>query len=159
MPTHVYKPLRYPPTWWDRLLVHPLDTITAVIALLFALLLGAGAVIPGFEPSPSLEELPFYIGASLTLWFAAAGFLILIGLNWQGEEVSRGWALERFGWLLAAGGFLGYSISVGFYSPGSLFAWGIPLALAAGSMLRYRSVVLIERTTRRTLEEVRRRIT
>lgn len=158
MPTHVYKPLRYPPTWWDRLMVHPLDTMAAVIALLFAIFLGASALAPGFKPSPSLEELPFYIGIVLALWFAAAGTLVLIGLNWQGEEVSRGWALERFGWLLSAGSFLGYSLSVGFYRPESLFSWGVPLALAVGSVLRFWSVVLIERSTRRTLEEVRERL-
>lgn len=158
MPTHVYKPTRYPPNWWDRLMVHPLDTTVAVVALMFALLLGLGACIPDFQPSASVEELSAVGGIILALAFAAAGVLVLVGLNWHGEEVSKGWALERFGWLLVAGGFIGYAISVCVYRPDSLFSWGVPLALSIGALLRFWSIVLIERTTRRTLAEVRGRM-
>lgn len=158
MPTHVYKPLRNPPNWLDRLMVHPMDTTVAAVSLVFAILLALSAVIPGFTPSVSLEEMPVYISISLAAAFATGGLLILVGLNWLGEEVSRGWALERFGWLLAAGGFLGYCISVSWIHPGSVFSWGIPLALATGSLLRYWSIILIERSTRRTINEVRRRM-
>lgn len=112
MPTHVYRPLRNPPTWFDRLMVHPLDTTVAAVCLVFAALLLASTLFEGFVPSRSLEEMPQYIRAALSLAFLGGGVLVLVGLNWMGEVVSKGWALERFGWLLSAGGFVGYSISV-----------------------------------------------
>lgn len=158
MPTHVYRPLRNPPTWWDRLMVHPLDTTVALVALVFSLLLALSVVFTDFKPSSSLEDMPTYICAAIAVAFAAGGTLVLVGLNWMGEEVSRGWALERFGWLLSAGGFIGYAIAVSWHHPASVFSWGIPSALALGALLRFWSIILIERSTRRTIEEVRRRM-
>lgn len=159
MPTHVYRPLRNPPTWFDRLMVHPLDTTVAAVCLVFAALLLASTLFEGFVPSRSLEEMPQYIRAALSLAFLGGGVLVLVGLNWMGEVVSKGWALERFGWLLSAGGFVGYSISVSWHNPASVFAWGIPTALALGALLRFWSIILIEQSTRRTIAEVRRRMT
>lgn len=139
-------------------MVHPLDTTVAVVCLVFAVLLLASATFDGFVPSKSLEEMPEYICVSLALAFFGGGVLVLVGLNWMGEAVSHGWALERFGWLLAAGGFAGYSISVSWHNPASVFSWGIPTALALGALLRFWSIILIERSTRRTIAEVRRRM-
>lgn len=155
MPTHVYRPRRTPATWFDRLMVHPMDTTVAVVSLLFALLLSASAAVPGFYASDSARQMSPYTMTSLAVAFAVGGVLILMGLNWNGEEVSKGWALERFGWLLASGGFIGYSLSVATAHPSSLFAWGVPGALAIGALLRCWSVLLIERSTRQTLKEVR----
>lgn len=139
-------------------MVHPLDTTVALVALVFSLLLALSVVFDDFKPSSSLEDMPTYICAAMALAFAAGGTLVLVGLNWMGEEVSRGWALERFGWLLAAGGFIGYAIAVSWHHPSSVFSWGIPTALALGSLLRFWSIILIERSTRRTIAEVRRRM-
>ena len=155
MPTHVYKPVHSPPSWWDRLLVHPLDTTVAVVSILFGALVTLSLSLPSFTPSNSLASMPLWIAAPMAVFFTSGGVLALVGLNWWGDVVSFGWALERFGWLLAAGGLLTYAISVSWHFPESVFSWGVPLALGLGGLLRFGSLVMIERATRTTIAEVK----
>lgn len=154
MPTHVYKPMRNPPNWWDRMLVHPMDTTVAVVAVLFGLLVALSLVVPEFIPSKAMDKMPWPVVVLVAGFLGVGGGVSLAGLNWWGDNVSTGWALERCGWLLAAGGFATYAISVSWHYPGSLFAWTVPLALGAGSAVRALSIALIERSVRRTLAEV-----
>lgn len=155
MPTHVYQPHRNPPTWLDRLLVHPMDTIVALIALVFGALVAVSLAFPGFIPSLSMDRMPTLAVVPVSATLFSGGFLSLVGLNWQGEDVSKGWALERFGWLLAAGGFVTYAISVSWHYPTSAFSWGLPLLLGSGCILRIWSIALIERSMRRTIAKVK----
>lgn len=157
MPTHVYRPLRNPPTWRDRLLVHPLDTTVAFIALVFAVLVLLSIIVPDFIPSKSMDRMPWPVVILVSGFLGTGGGLALIGLNWSGDNVSKGWALERLGWILAAGGFITYSISVSWHYPSSAFSWGIPLLLGFGSILRCWSIIRIEKSTRRTIAEVKGR--
>lgn len=151
MPTHVYHPEHNPPTWRDRLLVHPMDATVAGIAILFAILVGMSLIIPGLIPSKSMDKMPLVISILVAAFLGAGGLLALIGLNWQGEVISKGWALERLGWLLAAGGFATYAITVSWHYPGSVFSWVVPLALGVGAGLRCWSVALIERGMKESL--------
>lgn len=155
MPTHVYQPPRQPATWWDRLLVHPLDTTAAVIMLFMGIASAVALATGTYTPSASLEELPGAVMALVAGFLLAGSLLILLGLNWSGDEVSHGWAIERFGWLLGAGGLLTYSASVLAEFPQSTFAWGVHLLLGAGGLLRFWSILKIETMTRRTIAAVR----
>lgn len=155
MPTHVYKPVHSPPSWWDRLLVHPMDTTVAVVSILFGALITLSLAVPSFTASPSLDSMPTFVGILLAVFLASGGALTLVGLNWTGDVVSHGWALERFGWLLSVGGFVTYAISVCRYFPESLFSWGVPLSLGLGGLLRVWSLVKIEQATRSTIAEVK----
>lgn len=154
MPTHVYKPLRNPPNWWDRLLVHPMDTTAAVVAVFFGALVALSLVLPEFIPSKSMDKMPWPVVILVSGFLGTGGGIALTGLNWWGDNVSTGWALERCGWLLAAGGFVTYSISVSWHYPESIFSWLIPAALGLGSAIRFLSILYIERGVRRTLAEV-----
>lgn len=58
MPTHVYQPVRNPPSWRDRLLVHPMDTTVAVVAVLFGVLVALSLVVPEFIPSQAMDTMP-----------------------------------------------------------------------------------------------------
>lgn len=154
MPNHVYHPVRNPPRWWDRLLVHPLDTTVAVVAVIFGLIVILSLFLPDFTPSKSMDKMPGPIIVLVSGFLGTGGLLALVGLNWSGDNVSTGWALEQFGWWLAAGGFATFALSVSWHYPGSMFSWGIPLALGVGSVLRAVSIIMIERGVRRTLKEV-----
>lgn len=153
MPTHVYQPSRNPPRWGDRLMVHPLDSTAAFIALLFGAFVALSLLVPEFIPSKSMDKMPWPVVVLVSGFLGAGGAVAVTGLNWWGDNVSTGWALERFGWLLASGGFITYSLSVSWHYPESLFAWVIPLALGLGSALRALSILLIERGVRRKLAE------
>lgn len=156
MPTHVYHPLNSPPTWWDRVLVHPLDNTVAAISILFGLTCTAALIYPGFIPSTAMDGMPWGLVCIVAAFLALGGVLELIGLHWTGDVVSHGWALERFGWLLSLGGFATYAVSVFYYYPNSLYSWGVPASLGLGCLLRFWSVVQIERSTRRLIAEVRK---
>lgn len=154
MPTHVYRPTHNPPTHWDRVLVHPLESVVAALSLLFGVIVLAGLVLPGYSPSASLREMPVLIVLLEGLFMASGGVLASIGLQWTGDDVSTGWALERFGWLLSGAGFLTYAISVSRHSPDSTLAWVVPGSLGLAALLRCWVLVLIERRTRLTIAEV-----
>lgn len=87
-------------------------------------------------PAELVGGMPQFIGILLAVFPALCGALILIGLNWRCDVVSHRWAPERFGLMLSVGGFVGYSISVSWYFPESVFLWGAPLALRLGGLLR-----------------------
>lgn len=151
MPTHVYKPKHDPPTWWDRLLVHPMDTGVAVLAIQFSALIAVSVMVPGFVPSKSMDQLEMWVVILVAAALGNGGLLAVIGLNWRGDEVSHGWALERFGWILAASGFAAYSLTVLTHFPDSLFSWAVPAALGLMSGLRLWAVFKIERSMRHTI--------
>ena len=155
MPTHVYQPTRNPPSWVDRLLVHPMDTTVAVLSLIFGTLAATSLLVPSFIPSKSMDQMPILVVILVSSFLAAGGVLSLIGLNWSGDDVSTGWALERFGLLLSGGGFVAYAISVSWHYPESVFSWIVPLLLGLGGFLRFACVLMIERHTRRTIAEVK----
>lgn len=155
MPSHVYHPLNDPPTWWDRVLVHPLDNAVALLSFLFGITAGSALLFPQYVPSTSMDNMPSAVVAAVALFLAAGGVLEILGLHWWGDVVSDGWAFERFGWLLSVGGFTTYAVAVAISYPNSTYAWGVPLVLSLGCLLRFWSVVKIERSTRRLIAEVR----
>ena len=154
MPTHVYQPSRNPPRWGDRLMVHPLDSTAAFIALLFGAFVALSLLVPEFIPSKSMDRMPWPVVVLVSGFLGTGGAVAVTGLNWWGDNVSTGWALERFGWLLVTGGLLTYGISVAWHYTDSVFSWLVPLILGAGSLLRALSILLIERGVRRTLSRL-----
>ena len=156
MPTHVYHPTRNPATWYDRILVHPFDNAIGLLCFLFgALMVAALASNGGYSPSSSMMRLPVYIGFLTSSCLAIGGWLSLLGLHWTGEAVSRGWHIERAGWLFVTGGLAGYGVSVAVHFPESTIAWLVPGVLAAAAFIRFLSLLFIERNTRITLAAVR----
>lgn len=155
MPTHVYIPRHTRLTWYDRVLVHPMDNAVAVLAAVFGFTMLVALARQGFNPSASMLRLPHLVAAVVAVCCAAGGVLSLLGLHWRGETVSRGWAIERAGWLCITGGLAAYGISVGWNFPGSLYSWLVPALLALGAFLRFISLILLERNTRQTLTQVR----
>jgi hypothetical protein len=156
MPTHVYIPPRNPPRWFDRVLVHPFDNAVGVLCLAFGLLMVAAMLSEGsYNPSASMMRLPPQVGFVTSACLVAGGVLSLVGLHWDGETVSRGWHIERAGWLFISGGLAGFGIAVAHFFPHSTTTWLIPLVLSAAAFLRFLSLVFIEKNTRKTLTEVR----
>lgn len=154
MPTHVYQPSHTPPKWWDRALVHPLDSTVAVLSGAYGLLALFSVVLPGFTPSNSMGFLPAVLALAVGAFWLGGGVLALLGIFWYGDNVSTGWALERFGWALASSGLLVYAGATVYFYPSSIYSWLTPTLLGAGGMVRLLSVYLIERNTRRVLVDV-----
>lgn len=155
MPAHVYKPLKDPPALWERILVHPLETTVLVAALVVGALVVASLAPGSFTPSQALKELPLVVVITVSTLLLVGAWLGTVGLFWVGDTVSTGWELERWGWILLCGGFQTYAGSVIILYPHSVFSWGLPAALGLGCFLRFVSVLLLERNTRRMIAQVR----
>lgn len=151
MPTHVYKPIRNPPHWWERVLIHPFENVFGAGSAFFALIVTAALLCESFIPSVSMDKMPLAVAILAATLSGAGGLLALVGLHWTGDSVSKGWILERSGWLAVIGGLATFAISVAWHYPGSVFSWGFPAVGAAGALLRFFSILMIERDTRRTL--------
>lgn len=89
----------------------------------FGVLVVLSLIVPDFIPSKSMDKMPWPIVILVSGFLGAGGLLALTGLNWWGDKVSTGWAIEQLGWWMAAGGFATYSLSVSWHYPGSAFAW------------------------------------
>ena len=157
MPNRVYQPVRQPPTFIDRVLVHPWGNTIA----LFSAIIGLAVILTAFWdtrfPSVSLAYFPdwlaFIIGACATI----GGFYALLGLHWVGENVSMGWAFEQLGWSFVLAAFLSYSSMVAWLFPLSFISWLTPIALSAGAGVRIISLAFIKRSTRRDVADIKRR--
>lgn len=149
MPNHVYQPKHSPPTWVDRVLVHPMETTVIAASVFFGAVVGLSILVPGFVPSASMHKMPLLVVALVGASLIAGGVLSIVGLHWHGQ-LAKGWAIERFGWLLSFGGFSAFGATVFLFYPNSIFSWGIPLVLGLGCLLRIWSVSRIESTFRLT---------
>ena len=149
MPNHVYQPRHSPPTWVDRVLVHPMETTVIIASVSFGAAVSLSMLVPGFVPSASMDKMPLLVVILVALSLVAGGVLSLVGLHWSGQ-LAKGWAIERFGWLLSFGGFSAFGATVLLFYPTSFFSWGIPLVLGLGCLLRIWSVSRIESTFRLT---------
>lgn len=155
VPAHVYKPLNDPPSLWDKILVHPMDFAVGLISVWFGVVTILAVIIDGFIPSPALEAIAPAIVFAVSTSLLLGGTTSLVGLFWNGDNLSTGWDLERVGWLMSTGGFISYSISVSMLYPFSVFSWGVPAGLALGCLLRFWAVVKLERNTRLMIAEVK----
>jgi hypothetical protein len=122
---------------------------------MFGAFMAVSLILTGFNPSMSMSRMPWPILIIISGFIGTGGILALVGLHWTGDTVSKGWAIERLGWLGMTGGFATYAITVAVTFPGSLLAWLWPIVIAVASLLRVISLNLIERDTRRAVAEVK----
>lgn len=151
MPQHVYTPKRYPPTWWDRVLVHPMDHAAALIALTFGVLMALVYPITGAVPSPAFNNVPWWLNWGAGAFLLVGGAAVLVGLHWTGDKVSAGWGVELGGWALATGGLA--AVALAFAAGQSPAAWMIPGILTLGALIRWWSLWMIIQRARRAVEE------
>lgn len=142
MPDYPYRVLHDPPHRSDRVTVRPWEHDIAG----FNVLLGTLLLV---EATPWVRLLGVY--ALPTVIYAAAGALLaggglaaLAGLQWPRRSISVGWAVERFGWLSTAAGWV--AIGAVLLNVDPLMVPGIILAafLAAGAALRWRLLGHVE---------------
>nr|WP_312964319.1 hypothetical protein [Kocuria rhizophila] len=153
-----FVPSHDPPLWWERCLGNPI-VLVAVWSVIAAAQVLADPWLPGFQPSPSLGELPRWTAASLAATIGLGGVGAIVGLLNSWENRSRAWALERSGWLLSAVGWIAYAFVVLQGFPGSTISWGTALVLSAIGWLRITALRLMERRTRRIRAEMDAAIT
>ena len=146
MPQHVYLPIRNPPNWWDRVLVHPLAHAIAVIDTVFGALMTLAYPITGQVPSPAFNNVPWWLNFGAGAFLLLGGALVVVGIHWVGTNVSTGWKAELGGWTLTTGGLA--AVAIAFAAGTSPAAWLIPGILTLGSLIRWWALSLIIKTAR-----------
>lgn len=152
MPRHQYVPDPRIPGWLNRLLAHPFENAVAVVALFFGITLFIVAVSDEVVPSKALDNLSFGLSAlmGVTAFFGAAG--TLIGAHWWGENLGKGWIIERSGLAGLSSFYLVYGVSVVYSFPDSWFSWLQPIILGGACAVRVIALTLTKRWIRRAKE-------
>lgn len=147
-----YHPIYTPPRWWERILIHPMENVLAVLALTSGAIIIAGILIDHFQPSRSMADMPWLLVLLCGAFTGVGGILALTGLHWRDTSaINTAWGIERTGWILSAGGFFVYAIAVAMSFPNSVFSWLIPTGLGIASSLRAVSLLMIWLMARRKL--------
>ena len=156
MPAHLYRPRHDPPTIRDRVLIHSSDAgLAGLLTTPVAVLVLITPLLPGYEPSNTLERLPAILSLAMAVMLGAGGVLATLGLFWRGHVVSTGWTLEQIGWWFVAGGWGGFAYMAFVKSPFTTISWYIPAVLSLLALTRAVVVFLIERDTRPRAEEIK----
>lgn len=156
MPTRVFHPINEPPHLWDRLRVHPMTNPIALGTALCGALLVMASVIPGYLPSQGLAAAPLWLELLTGIMLVAGGLLAIVGLHWPGEDIGAGWAAERSGWALMAGGWFSAAIAMMASGvPGNSLAVALIFSIAIGATGRFFAVLGIESQARRQVAEMR----
>lgn len=150
----VFIPTHEPPTWWDRVRSHP-ETWLALWSCVVGLQVLVDPWVRGFQPSPSLGELPRLTAVLLAVALTGGGSAALVGALNKWDNRTRAWAIERAGWLVAAVGWISYAVVVINVYPGSTISWGSALVLAALSLTRWIALKTMEKQARAKRAAVR----
>lgn len=144
MPNRLYHKQHNPPTVSDHILAHPWGVIfgTTLVGLnvmmFFDILMGV--ISPGWHPvgiSPTVEGLPALLGLVLCTMLIAGHVLIIKGLTHNGNDLARGFRLERTGTAIAFVAWLSYGIAVLHSFPNSIYTWGIAFGIAGSLANRW----------------------
>ena len=110
MPHRTWHPTHEPPTWLDRVLVHPIQTvILGGATLTFGLLLVVGLIHPAYEVSPPVAELHHWQGWLMAVAMVIGGTSVLAAIiaplpDWEAQVIVErlGVAFGSIGWAMYA---------------------------------------------------------
>lgn len=71
----MYQPLKNPPTWRDRLLVHLLGTMVAVVVVFFGIFVALSLFIDELIPSRSMDKVPWPVIVLVGVFLGPGGTL------------------------------------------------------------------------------------
>lgn len=160
MPMRVYhRSTRTPPRAIDHLLAHPFEIVIATFGVFIGvcLMISQGLDISTgdhgwFVVNPELERIDDWLAAAYGAALVAGSSLVLHGLFDDNDDLMIGWARERMGLVIAAGGWASISATIVMLQPNRMFAWGLSLSVAASCLVRYVATRIEERRTRQIKE-------
>ena len=150
MPNRIYRG-SYPPRPMDHALAHPYEVLLALGGLIAcAALLASEAGVP-VSISPTMQALPSTVAWLVGLSGALGNALVLLGVFDDGDDLMRGWMLERVGLVGAITSWGTYSLAVATMHPGSAISYGVTLCIALAHTVRLFATMREETSTRRAI--------
>lgn len=150
MPNRIYRG-SYPPQPTDHALAHPYEVLIALGGLLACAALLASEAGAPVSISPTLQALPSTVAWLVGLSGVIGNVLILVGVFDDGDDLMRGWMLERVGLIGAITSWGTYSLAVATIHPGSVISYGLTLCIALAHTVRLVATLREETTTRRAI--------
>lgn len=150
MPNRIYRG-SYPPRPTDHALAHPYEVLIALGGLLACAALLASEAGAPVSISPTMQALPSIVAWLVGLSGALGNALVLIGVFDDGDDLMRGWMLERVGLVGAITSWGTYSIAVATIHPGSAISYGLTLFIALAHTVRLIATMREETSTRRAI--------
>jgi hypothetical protein len=139
----------------DHWLAHPFELILAAWSIVFGTLLAISAFVPGFSPSPSLENLHPSLTLPIGLLYVAGG----IGTHWSywctSIDLGTAWTVERLSLLLLVASWTAYALAVIAASPDRIVQWGNGLAIASACFWRWVTIGRRAKSLRSIQREMR----
>lgn len=123
MPNRSYVPRNSPPNRRDHFNAHPAQVIFSVVSVLVGGLLIAAALVQGFVPSRSVENLPLLVSAGVALLLGVGGVLTFWATLTCHDEMRTVWLALRSGLFALAFGWGSYALSVAAVYPNSIIPW------------------------------------
>ena len=150
MPNRIYRGSN-PPRAADHVLAHPYEVLIALGGLIACAALLASEAGAPVSISPTMQALPSTVAWLVGLSGILGNALILAGVFDDGEDLMRGWMLERVGLIGAITSWGTYSLAVATMHPGSAISYGLTLFIASAHTVRLGATMLEETSTRRAI--------
>lgn len=150
MPNRIYRGA-HPPRPTDHVLAHPYEVLIALGGLVACAALLAVEVGVPVSISPTMRALPSTVAWLVGLTGVLGNALIILGLFDDGEDLMRGWMLERVGLIGAITSWGTYSLAVATIHPGSVISYGLTLCIALAHTVRLVATMREEASTRRAI--------
>lgn len=151
MPLHAYSTDREPPSVWDHTLAHPFELMLAFFGSFGGILALFAAISSNATVSPSLDELPEWLGGIVGALLIAGGAAIIRGLLDDSDDLMKGWRIERSGLILTGFGWASYGVTIVAARPAAVLSWGSALCVVLMVTLRFVATVRQERRVRKAL--------
>lgn len=152
MPHRIYRG-HHPPRFRDHALSHPYEALIALGGLLACSLLLLAEIAVPVTISPTMASLPGLVAWLVGLTGVIGNTLVLAGIFDDGEDLMRGWMLERVGLVGAITSWGTYSLAVAAQFPGSAISYGLTLFIAMAHMGRLVATLQEEGDTRSAIRE------
>lgn len=120
----------------DHALAHPWEVPLAVFQIFGGGIGVVASLSDQITVSPTVDNLPWFLALAMCLMLAVGGVMTLFGIFDDGDDMMRGWRLERSGLILAATGWTVYTGILLATHPESLLGWAFGLVATVSAGLR-----------------------
>ena len=147
MPNRIYRG-SYPPRRIDHVLAHPYEVLMAAAGLLACAALLAAELGAPITISPTMRDLPSTVAWLVGASGVVGNALVIAGVFDDGEDLMRGWMIERVGLIAAITSWGAYSLAVATTHPGAAISYSVTLFIAGANAVRLVATLREESTTR-----------
>lgn len=151
MPYRAWRSRRHPPGVSDHIAAHLYEIAIAFFGGLIGVTIIFAAWSPPFHLSPLVDSLNPVIDSFVGVLLSIGGFLIVLGLLDDDDDLIKGWMYERMGLVLSGVGWIGWGIAVSYYRPINTLLWVLFILMGLLHLARVIVTYLDEYATKKAI--------